>query len=53
MVEKLLLKLKGYYTKKSSNGDMAEKLKKAEKEIADQKLIIYEMRKEMQLQQSL
>ena len=49
MVEKLLTKLKGYYSKKSNN-DTAEKLRKAEKEIADQKQIIYEMRKEMQLQ---
>lgn len=32
MVEKLLVKLKGYYSKKSSN-ELAEKLKKAEKEI--------------------
>ena len=46
MVEKLLTKLKGYYSKKSNN-DTAEKLRKAEKEIADQKQIIYEMRKEM------
>ena len=49
MVEKLLTKLKGYYSKKSNN-DIAEKLRKAEKEIAEQKQIIYEMRKEMQLQ---
>ena len=49
MVEKLLTKLKGYYSKKSNN-DTAEKLRKAEKEIADQKQIIYEMRKEMQFQ---
>jgi hypothetical protein len=37
MVEKLLIKLKNFYTKKSGSSDLQEKLSKAEKEIAEQK----------------